>query len=473
MDLVVNHTSDQHEWFKDSRSSINSVHRDWYIWRKPKYDAEGNRHPPNNWAAAFGGSAWEYDEASGEYYLHLFAKEQPDLNWENEEVRNAVHDIVRFWLDKGVDGFRMDVINFISKDQNFPDAKVKTGRKYELGDEYFACGPRLHEYLKGLGDILKEYDAFSVGEMPCVQDPNEIIKAVGGNRGELNMIFNFEHVDLDHGAQGKLYSSREWPLSDLYKIVNKWQEFMQENDGWNALYLENHDQPRSVSRYGNDSNEYRVVSAKMVANFLAFQQGSLFVYQGQELGMRNIPKSWDISRYRDLESINHFNEVVKADSTPEDIADVMYNINKVSRDNARTPMQWNNTTNGGFTTGTPWIELNEDFKFVNATTEIKDKNSVFSHWQKILKLRKELKNIFIYGWFKMCSSPEDQSILVYKRIGEDQEVLVVCNFDSKHVKWTLPENYVASKVLVGNYNDFNISSSEVELRPYESVVLLK
>jgi glycosidase len=301
LDLVVNHTSDQHHWFKESRKSKDNPFRDWYIWKPPRYDAQGNRQPPNNWTGHFQGSAWEYDEATDEYYLHLFCKEQPDLNWENTKVRDAVHDIMRFWLNRGCDGFRLDVINFISKDQSFPDSD----RTVHPGAEYYACGPRCHEFLQELGAILKEYDAFSVGEMPCVNDEQELIKAVRSDRGELSMIFHFELMDLDHGPQGK-FSWRDWPLSELKTTATKWQRFMIDNDGWNALYLENHDQPRSVSRFAHDDPEHREASAKLIAIFLGFQSGTPFIYQGQEIGMTNVPKDWPMEEYKDIDCLNHW-----------------------------------------------------------------------------------------------------------------------------------------------------------------------
>lgn len=474
VDLVVNHTSDKHEWFQNSRSSIDNPFREWYIWRKPKIDSNGKKHPPNNWLSYFGGSAWEYDEKSGEYYLHLFAKEQPDLNWENESVRKAVHDIIRFWLDKGADGFRMDVINFISKDQRFPDAEiVHHDRDYQWGHKYYACGPRLHEYLKDIGAILKEYNAFSVGEMPACGDTNEIIKAVGDERGELNMIFHFELVDIDHGEDGKFYSTRKWPLSDLHHITDKWQRFMQTNNGWNAIYLENHDQPRSVSRYASDAPQFRTVAAKMIATFLSFQQGTLFIYQGQELGLRNVPKSWDISRYKDIESINHYNLVINKKSSPQEIAYVMDNIQNISRDNARVPFQWDNSPNAGFTSGTPWIEVNDDYKTVNASNEEKDDGSVLNYWRNILELRKTLKEVFVYGVFEMISKASEENILAFKRVTAGKEALVICNFSSKEIEWTIPTEFVGSKVLLSNYSGSKFLNDKLfTLGPFQSIVSL-
>jgi glycosidase len=324
MDLVVNHTSDQHEWFKKSRSSKDSEFRDWYVWKPPRIDEHGNRQPPNNWVSHFQGrvhpmtiemvanlatgSAWEYDEPTGEYYLHLYAVEQPDLNWENPAVRKAVHDIVRFWLDKGANGFRMDVINFISKDQAFPDAPVQDkDTPWQWGDKYYANGPRLHEYLQEIGKILKEYDTFSVGEMPFVKDTAEVLKAVRHDRNEINMIFNFEHVDIDHGPHGNKFKPGSWKLTDLKSFFERWQAFMYNNGGWNALYWENHDQPRSIDRYVNAPQALRPAAGKMLATVLVLHAGSPFIYQGQEIGMGNVPIEWGMEEYKDIDCLNHWN----------------------------------------------------------------------------------------------------------------------------------------------------------------------
>ncbi|RSL72439.1 hypothetical protein CEP53_001099 [Fusarium sp. AF-6] len=473
MDLVVNHTSDQHKWFQESKSSRDNNYRDWYIWRKPRYDKDGTRQPPNNWGSCFGGSAWEYDEATDEYYLHLFAKEQPDLNWEHPPVRDAVHDIIRFWLDKGVDGFRMDVINFISKTPGLPDAEVTIpSAKYQSGAEHFACGPRLHEYLQDIGKILKEYNAFSVGEMPCVNDPKEVIKSVGESRGELNMIFNFEIVDMDHGSQGK-FSPRKWAMSDLKSIVDKWQTFMYKNRGWNALYLENHDQARTISRWASDKPEFRTLAAKMFATFLCFQSGTVFVYQGQELGMANMPESWDVSEYRDLETLNHWEELkelVGPDAPALDIARKEYQLK--SRDHARMPVQWDSSPNAGFSTGTPWIRVNDDYKTCNATAQVSTVGSVFEYWRSTLALRKELRNIFVYGDFELLDRQHDD-VFAYSRSNGDQKAVVVCNFRETPIIWAVPPSVKLSsaKVLLSNYPEVDITQEKLNLRPFEAFVV--
>ncbi|CAM1507213.1 Fc.00g068540.m01.CDS01 [Cosmosporella sp. VM-42] len=426
LDLVMNHTSDQHEWFKESRKSKDNPFRDWYIWKPPKYDLEGNRQPPNNWKSVFEGSAWEYDETTDEYYLHIFCTEQPDLNWENPAVRDAVHGVMRFWLDRGIDGFRMDVINFVSKDQAFPDSEATV----LPGHEYYACGPRCHEFLKEMGDILKEYDAFSVGEMPLVHKEEELIKAVAADRGELNMIFHFELMDIDHGPQGK-YSQGAWSLKDLKRTVNKWQKFMIDNQGWNALYLENHDQPRSVSRFMYDDPQYRVASAKLLAIFLGFQSGTVFIYQGQEIGMTNMPHEWPIEDYLDVELINHWNQH-KDTADAATIKTLKEEYRKKGRDNARTPMQWDTTPNAGFTVGTPWMRVNDNYWEINAAAQVDDPDSVWSCWRKVLRTRKFGKPIFVYGDFTIYDAGDDR-VFAYMRTepATGWRVLVVCNFSTE------------------------------------------
>ncbi|TVY58618.1 Alpha-glucosidase [Lachnellula cervina] len=478
MDLVVNHTSDQvmipayhvHKWFQEAKSSKDNPYRDWYIWKKPKYDADGKRQPPNNWGAVWGGSAWEYDEASDEYYLHIFAPEQPDLNWEHPPVRDAVHDIMRFWLDKGADGFRLDVINFISKVPGLPDAPItRKDQVYQPGDKYFACGPRLHEYLLQLGNILKQYNAFSVGEMPSVQDPKEILNAVAYDRGELNMIFNFEIVDMDIGDEGK-FSRRPWTMSKLKGIVDKWQNFMINNDGWNSLYIENHDQSRSVSRWGSDLPEFRTLAAKMFATFLALQSGTVFVYQGQEIGMINIPIERPVTEYKDLETLNAWKELLERYPNDKERQRITHEeIQLKSRDNARTPMQWDTSKYAGFSTAEPWQRENESYHDINAESQVGVKGSVFQYWASILALRKAHKDIFIYGNFKLLDV-DHEDVFAYTRTFEGKTVVVVTNFRKTPVKWSLPENITLqqAEVLVSNYDGVSVADGTASLRPFEA-----
>lgn len=310
MDLVVNHTSDQHEWFKQSRSSQDSPYRDWYIWQDAKTDASGKRVPPNNWSMILGEehSAWTWDEGSQQYFLALFTPEQPDLNWENPKVREAVYDVMRFWLDKGVCGFRMDVINHISKVQTFPDAKIMVpDHPYQPGFEHYCNGPRLHEYIKGINrNVLSHYDTITVGEMPFIKDESSILKVVGANEEELRMIFIFDMVDIDDATYRM--TLKPWGPPDIKRIVNKWQTYMIQNSGWNSLFIENHDNPRSVSRYTDDSDEWREIGAKLLTLMQSTLCGTLYVYQGEEIGMRNIPNEWGIEEYKDVETLNYYHK---------------------------------------------------------------------------------------------------------------------------------------------------------------------
>jgi len=461
MDLVVNHTSDQHEWFRQSRSSKDNPYRDWYFWRPARYDEQGRRMPPNNWESAFSGSAWEWDAGTQEYYLHIFAKEQPDLNWENPKVVAAVHEIIRFWLDRGVDGFRMDVINFISKDPALPDNKIYKPGFLQMSVEHFACGPRLHEFLQGIGKILKEYDAFSVGEMPGVTDAREILNGVGQDRGELAMAFQFEIVDMDHERQSK-WLPRKFDPCELKQIVNKWQRVMLENGGWNALYMENHDQGRTISRYCDESEEYRMKSSKLLASHLGFQSGTVFVYQGQELAQINVPKDWGLEEYQDLEVINHWRTLLEEypdDKEKQAVVKKQYRL--VGRDNARTPMQWKPTAEdyAGFSpepasaneganaaTTKPWMSIHPDFKQWNAETLVADKNSSFHYWRRVLQFRKAHKDIFVYGDFDMLDF-EHEHVVAYVRTAEGKDrggnlsrCLVITHFGGDGTWWTVPES---------------------------------
>lgn len=481
LDLVVNHTSNEHPWFKESRSSKDNKYRDWYIWRPAKYSESGERVPPNNWESCFSGSAWEWDEHTQEYYLRLFAYAQPDLNWENPEVVAAVHDIVRFWLDRGVDGFRMDVINFISKEPGLPDAPITKPGFLQNGIQWYSCGPRLHEFFQGLGSILKEYDAFSVGEMPGVYDPQEIAKAVSQDRGELGMAFHFEIMDLDNGTSSKFGTDQSFNVRGLKDIVNKWQNFMFENAGWNALYMENHDQGRKISRFASDSPEYRVVSSKMLATHLALQSGTVFIYQGQELAQINVPHDWPIEKYKDIECLNHWESIMRDHPDDKDLqARTLKQYRLTARDNARTPVQWSAAPNAGFTDEgvTPWMDIHPDYNEWNAESVVKDPNSSYHYWAKILKLRKDHKDIFVYGGFKMVDMPNEE-VVAYLRTSEDGKgrALVVTSFSGKDIEWTIPEEEVKlfganAQIAASNYGTPLLVRGKASLRPYEAFVLL-
>ncbi|CAE7108312.1 unnamed protein product [Rhizoctonia solani] len=495
MDLVVNHTSDQHAWFKESRSSKSNPKRDWYIWRPPKFDAEGNRKPPNNWESFFRGSAWEWDETTQEYYLHLFVKEQPDLNWENPEVRQAVWKLMRWWMDKGCDGFRMDVINLISKVPGLPDAPITVpDREYQSGDKYYCNGPRVHEYIQEMyREVLSRYpNYFTVGESPGTHDPRDLLPYVLPERKELQMMFQFELADVD-GVHNPLIP-RIPTLPEMKSVINKWQTFMFNHGGWNSLYMENHDQARSVSRllgfgtsadkksfdfglYKEDLDKFWSVGAKLLAILHTTQGGTVFVYQGEEIGATNVPREWSIEEYKDVATINFYNEELQfrkgsGDNEP-DMSDVMDGINRKARDNARVPMQWDDSPHAGFTSGTPWMRVNDNYKQINAKSQIDDENSIFSFWKKMIAVRKAYP-LLVHGDFVLLA-PEDEKIFMYTREHDGEKALVVMNFSRDEETITLPHSSgTAAKFIVGNIAHETEPKLEdkVVLKAYEGQVWL-
>jgi oligo-1,6-glucosidase len=461
MDLVVNHSSDEHHWFIESKKSKDNPYRDYYIWKPGKDGKE-----PNNWESVFSGSAWQYDETTDEYYLHIFSKKQPDLNWENPKLRNEVYDMMKFWLDKGIDGFRMDVINFISKVEGLPDAPNPEGKPYASGSQFFMNGPKIHDYLQEMNkEALAPYDAMTVGEMPGASV--ELAKLyTKEDRNEVNMIFQFEHVDLDSGPQGK-WDLRPLKLTDLKKNFTKWQKGLEE-EGWNSLYLNNHDQPRMVSRFANDQ-EYRVESAKMLGTFLHMLKGTPYIYQGEEIGMTNV-KFDSIKDYQDIETLNMYNEKVVQNG--EDHAKVMESIYVKGRDNARTPFQWDDTANGGFTTGTPWLKVNPNYISINAKQAVEDENSIYHYYRKLIQLRKEYP-IIVHGSYDILM-PENEQIYVYTRTYESQTLLVALNFSATQQSFTIPEalQQKQSELLISNYPEREELTEKIQLRPYQANVYL-
>jgi oligo-1,6-glucosidase len=459
MDLVVNHSSDEHNWFVESRKSKDNPYRDYYIWRPGKDGKE-----PNNWESVFSGSAWKYDETTDEYFLHLFSQKQPDLNWESPKLRQEVYDMMKFWLDKGIDGFRMDVINFISKVDGLPDAPNPEGKPYASGSKFFMNGPKIHDYLQELNrEVMSHYDAMTVGEMPGASV--ELAKLyTKEDRNEVNMIFQFEHVDLDSGPGGK-WDLRPLKLTNLKKSFTKWQTGLEE-EGWNSLYLNNHDQPRMVSRFGNDQ-EYRVKSAKMLATFLHMLKGTPYIYQGEEIGMTNV-RFDSIEEYKDIETLNMYNEKVVQNG--EDVSKVMESIYVKGRDNARTPFQWDGSEHGGFTTGTPWIKVNPNYKEINAVQAIKDENSIFHYYRRLITLRKE-HPIIVHGKYDLLV-PEDENVYAYTRTYESQTLLVVLNFSKEHQTFEVPAELhgKASDIIISNYDDNAALASHLPLKPYEAIV---
>ena len=460
MDLVVNHTSDEHKWFIESRKSTDNPYRDYYIWRPAKEDGR----LPNNWGSCFSGPAWEYDKTTDMYFLHLFSKKQPDLNWDNPAVRQDVFDMMNWWLKKGVDGFRMDVISLISKEPGLPDKE--TGINGYATFNVSANGPHVHEYLQEMRQkALNNADTITVGECSGVT-LEEAKKYARSDEKELNMVFQFEHMDVDSDEKAGKWTTRKMDLRNLKKILTRWQKGLQDI-AWNSLYWENHDQPRSVSRFGNDSDEYREISAKMLATCIHMMQGTPYVYQGEELGMTNCPFN-TLDNFRDLESINAFHELTEQGKMTEE--DMMAAIGYKGRDNARTPMQWDDSAYAGFSTTNPWIMVNPNYTKINAKDQVNREDSVFKYYQKLIKLRHE-SELIVYGTYDLILD-DDKDIYAYIRTLGDEKLIVYCNFSENTREVELPEEFVNKKVLISNYSDAK-ANQKITLRPYEAIVIQK
>ena len=460
MDLVVNHTSDEHKWFIESRKSTDNPYRDYYIWRPAKEDGS----LPNNWGSCFSGPAWEYDKTTDMYFLHLFSKKQPDLNWDNPAVRQDVFDMMNWWLKKGVDGFRMDVISLISKEPGLPDKEP--GINGYATFNVSANGPHVHEYLQEMRQkALNNADTITVGECSGVT-LEEAKKYARSDEKELNMVFQFEHMDVDSDEKSGKWTTRKMDLRDLKKILTRWQKGLQDI-AWNSLYWENHDQPRSVSRFGNDSDEYREISAKMLATCIHMMQGTPYVYQGEELGMTNCPFN-TLDNFRDLESINAFHELTEQGKMTEE--DMMAAIGYKGRDNARTPMQWDDSAYAGFSTANPWIMVNPNYTKINAKDQVNREDSVFKYYQKLIKLRHE-SELIVYGTYDLILD-DDKDIYAYIRTLGDEKLIVYCNFSENTREVELPEEFVNKKVLISNYSDAK-ANPKITLRPYEAIVIQK
>ena len=488
MDLVANHTSDEHPWFKESRSSKDNPYRDYYIWKDPKgFDEDGNPIPPNNWASEFGGPAWEWDEATGQFYLHIFFKEQPDLNWENEKVREDLYSMVRWWLDKGVDGFRLDAINIISKPEGYPDDPSTDFEKHTSSIPFvISNGTMVHPWMKELTrETFSRYDVMTVGETSATS-PEDAKLWAGYHTGELNMIFHFDHMGVDNDPNGKLggkWSYAPYKLTELKRILNDWQTTL-EGNAWGSLYWNNHDQPRVVSRFGNDSDEFRTLSAKQLATTLHFMQGTPYIYQGEELGMTNV-KFDSIEDYRDGDSIR-FYEDMHVDHKRLSHEEAMQAIYIKGRDNARTPVQWDASANGGFSPEgvTPWIAVNPNYPAINAEAVLADEDSIFYHYQQLVALRRgELKDLMVYASFAPVDSVqvphnEDEAVYAYTRTGgadgspANESLLVISNFTDQEqerdfaVLAEAREAGARVELVSSNYKDDAGST----LRPYEAKV---
>ena len=488
MDLVANHTSDEHPWFKESRSSKDNPYRDYYIWKDPKgFDEDGNPIPPNNWASEFGGPAWEWDEATGQFYLHIFFKEQPDLNWENEKVREDLYSMVRWWLDKGVDGFRLDAINIISKPEGFPDDPSTDFEKHTSSIPFvISNGTMVHPWMKELTrETFSRYDVMTVGETSATS-PEDAKLWAGYHTGELNMIFHFDHMGVDNDPNGSLggkWSYAPYKLTELKRILNDWQTTL-EGNAWGSLYWNNHDQPRVVSRFGNDSDEFRTLSAKQLATTLHFMQGTPYIYQGEEIGMTNV-KFDSIEDYRDGDSIR-FYEDMHVDHKRLSHEEAMQAIYIKGRDNARTPVQWDASANAGFSPEgvTTWINVNPNYPAINAEAVLADEDSIFYHYQQLVALRRgELKDLMVYASFAPVDSvqvphDQDEAVYAYTRTGgadgspANESLLVISNFTAEELERDFAvlaearESGARVELVSSNYKDDAGST----LRPYEAKV---
>ncbi|NOJ04694.1 alpha,alpha-phosphotrehalase [Vibrio splendidus] len=457
MDIVVNHTSTEHAWFQSALGDKNSPYRDYYIWKDP---VDGQA--PTNWQSKFGGNAWELDEATGQYFLHLFAKEQADLNWENPVVREEVKDVISFWAEKGVDGFRLDVINLISKQQDFPNDDIGDGRRF------YTDGPRVHEYLKEISEaVFQKYGSVTVGEMSsttlehCQQYSNV-------DNSELSMVFNFHHLKVDY-TNGEKWTNAPFDFLQLKSIFNHWQTGLN-GKGWGALFWCNHDQPRVVSRLGNDQ-QYRVESAKMLAASVHMMQGTPYIYQGEEIGMTN-PGYTEISQYRDVESTNMYDIMVNRDGVAHQ--DMMAILAQKSRDNSRTPMQWNSETYAGFSLSQPWLDVANNYTEINAEQALEDKDSVFYFYKSLIELRKEV-SVITHGSYQDLL-PEHPSVFAYSRESEGQTLLCINNYYGEACQVELPNelDLDEAQLLLGNYPEdpSPVSVNTMILRPYETRILL-
>lgn len=461
MDLVVNHTSDEHEWFKESRKSVDNPYRDYYIWRKGK--GKNGKKPPNNWTSRFGGTAWKYDETTDEWYLHLFNEKQPDLNWDNPKVRKEVGDMVKYWLDLGVDGFRCDVITYISKREGLPDGKFNP---FVCGDEHFTHGPHIHEYLNELNvNVLSKYDSMTVGEAAGVTI-KEALDYTDEKNNELDTVFHFEHVESDTIAR---LLPRKFSLPRLKKIFVRWQHGLY-GKSWNSLYYENHDQPRSLPRFVGDYGELRKEAAKMLAVSIHMQQGTPYVFQGQEIGMTNCPFE-NLDEFEDV-MVRTVRGILKKFHIPFGEKILLWVMRIRARDHGRTPMQWSKEKNAGFTTADkPWLKINPNYTEINVEDALNDKDSIYYFYKRLIELRKgELKNLIKYGTYTEYY-PKHKDLFVYERSYKGEKLLTVCNFKNKEVEFKLPTEiaYNNAELVLSNYKEAS-ELGNVVLKPYEAIV---
>jgi oligo-1,6-glucosidase len=473
LDLVINHTSDDHAWFKESRSSKNSPKRDWYFWRPARYDADGNRMPPNNWASFFGGSAWQWDDQSQEYYLHLFLPQQPDLNWENAETRKAIYETsMHYWLRKGIDGFRVDAINVYSKDPELADAAVLDPlSKYQV-PMHLANGPRMHEFVGEMHEVYSQYGATTVGELGATEGRDAILSYVSAAAKQLDMVFLFDIVMVDTGGglSTRLDGKHKWTLPEFAKAVKSTQEILEDSDGWVTTYLENHDWSRSISRWGSDaSEEHRVLSAKMLATLQSSLSGTMFIYQGQEIGMVNAPKDWPLEDYKDNATLSYYQEVKeRTRGDPAALQRVMAGIQHLARDHSRIPISWDTSPNAGFSDeeAKPWMRIHDNYKLVCVENQLSDKDSVLSFWTRIVAFRKQYANSLVHGIFKPVQD-SDSNVFIYEKRGKKQTALIALNFSA--LKQVLHVPVEKSSLVLSTYGD----AAEGSLRPFEGRIWIR
>lgn len=469
VDLVVNHTSDQHDWFKASRSSKQDPKRDWYIWRPARY-VSGQRLPPNNWRSMFCGSAWSWDEQTQEYYLHLFAHEQPDLNWDSPEARQAIYQsAMEFWLQRGVDGFRIDCVNMYSKG-DLPDAPITDATSHLQHAGFTFCnGPRMGEFLDEMSRVLAKYDTMTVGECPFTPEREQVLSCVRERNQRLNMVFQFDVVETgsSHAHKFEAMPGEDW-LLEFKDAVTRTQKLKSGNDGWTTTFLENHDWSRSISRFASDAPEHRVASGKMLALMLATLSGTLFLYQGQELGMINAPSTWSIDEFKDVDAANYYKEVQsQSNGDPTALREAVKRIQFIARDNARTPMQWNAKANAGFSEATPWMRVMESHNEINVEAEENDEGSVLTFWRAMVKLRKAHVDLLVHGEFETLDL-EGRNTFTYKKTWGEQSAAVALNFSSQSQPVCLPKGYCDSDLLLST-----AGLQSGDLAPYEGRLYLR
>lgn len=460
LDLVINHTSDQHAWFQESKKSKTNSKRDWYIWKPAKYDATtGERRPPNNWRGSLGGSAWTWDEETQEYYLHLFTPQQPDLNWSNDECRRTLYkETIEFWLEKGINGFRVDTVNLYSKPMEFPDAPITDPTtEWQNGDSVFCNGPRMHEYLQEMGAIFAKYDAMTVGELPSTPNIEDVIRYISASRNELSQIFQFDISKLGRD-DNDFYANHPFSLLELKEVVEKWQRFAEGTDAWPTVFLENHDLPRCISKYASDKPEYIAASGKMLALMEVGLTGTLYIYQGQEIGMTNAPASWGHEEYKDVIAVNYYRDAyTRSNVDSKVLKKALEDINAQGRDSARTPVQWSSAANGGFSndhTTVPWMRTNDNYKSINVAAQEQDESSVLAFYRKALAMRKEYAALLGRGEFRLVDR-ENEKLFKYVKIPEGgkegdagERAYVVLNFSDIVQEYKVPEEAGGSKAEV-------------------------